>query len=366
MSLKYVDEYRDPVLARTLLAKIEVAFPGGEPVRIMEVCGTHTMAIARYGIRTLLKGKVTLLSGPGCPVCVTPDGYIDAAIELGRRGITLCTFGDMVKVPGSQTSLERERGNGVDVRIVYSPMDAVALAEAEPGREVVFLGVGFETTTPTIAGTMIVAKAKGLMNFSVLSSVRTIPEAMEILAGDPEVRVQAYLCPAHVSAIIGADAYKPLADKCKVPCVVGGFEPVDILAAVEMILRQKKEGRAEVENEYSRVVSADGNPKAKGITAQVYEKSDAAWRGIGILPSSGLSVRESFADYDAERKYGVTVRLTGAKTACRCGDVLKGKISPSQCPLFGTACDPEHPIGPCMVSTEGTCSAHFKYGVDEQ
>ncbi len=363
MPLKYIDDFRDPALARAAVARIEAAWDG-PPVRVMEVCGTHTMAIARSGIRSLVSTRVALISGPGCPVCVTPDGYIDAAIALGLRdGVVLATFGDMVKVPGTASSLETERGNGADVRVVYSPLDAVAIAAAEAGRQVVFLGVGFETTAPAIAGAILAARERGVANFSVLASVRTIPGAMAILAADPEIRIEGFLCPAHVSAIIGADAYLPIAGTFRIPCVVAGFEPLDILLGLAMILDQRKAGRAAVENEYSRVVTASGNARAREVIDRVFETSDAGWRGIGVLPGSGLSIRPEYADFDAAARFGVAIPAAAAATACRCGDVLKGKIAPDGCPLFGTACTPDAPVGPCMVSTEGTCAAHYKYGV---
>jgi hydrogenase expression/formation protein HypD len=329
----------------------------------MEVCGTHTMAIARNGIRSLLAGHVALISGPGCPVCVTPDGYIDAAVALGKRGdVILATFGDMVKVPGSSTTLEKERGRGADVRVVYSPLDAVEIAARSPGREVVFLGVGFETTAPAIAGAIDAAARKGIGNFSVLASVRTIPEAMAALAGDPSVRIEGFLCPAHVSAIIGADAYRPLAAAYGIPCVVAGFEPLDILLGIAMLLAQVRKGIATVENEYTRVATAGGNRKALALLARVFAKDDASWRGIGVIPASGLRIADSFASYDAGKKFGIAVADSGKPGPCRCGDVLKGTIAPPECPLFGGACTPDEPVGPCMVSTEGTCAAYLKYG----
>jgi len=329
----------------------------------MEVCGTHTVAIARTGIRPLLSGAVAMVSGPGCPVCVTPDGYIDAAIALGReKGALLASFGDMLRVPGKSSSLEKEKGRGLDVRVVYSPLDAVALAVASPEREVVFLGVGFETTAPAIGGAIRTAAARGVANFSVLSSVRTIPEAMGILASDPEVRIEGFLCPAHVSAIIGADAYRPVAERHRIPCVVAGFEPIDILLGISMLLRQKREGVARVENEYSRVATATGNRKAQDLIREVFVPCDTGWRGIGVIPGSGLRIAPAYAAFDAEGKFGVPVIFSPEKTACRCGDVLKGKILPHECPLFGKTCVPEEPYGPCMVSSEGTCAAYFKYG----
>ena len=363
MQLKFIDEFRDPELARGVVAKIRESWDG-PPVRLMEVCGTHTVSIARAGIRSLLSGVVTMISGPGCPVCVTPDGYIDAAISLGRRPDTiLATFGDMLRVPGRESSLEKERGKGQDVRVLYSPLDAVGIAAGNPGKEVVFLGVGFETTAPLIGGAILAAAGKGMTNFSVLSSVRTIPGAMEVLASDPEVLIEGFLCPAHVSAIIGTDAYFPVAEKFKVPCVVAGFEPLDILSGIYLLLRQKKRGTATVENEYTRVATGGGNRKALEVIGRVFRKSDIAWRGVGILPGTGLSIADRYAAFDAEKKFGVAVPSTEERTACRCGDVLKGKITPVQCPLFGKTCTPEEPYGPCMVSSEGTCAAFFRYGV---
>jgi hydrogenase expression/formation protein HypD len=364
MQLKYIDEFRDPRLARGLVGKIRAAWEDRPAMRLMEVCGTHTVSIARAGIRSLLPGVVTLLSGPGCPVCVTPDGYIDAAIGLGERPDTIiATFGDMLRVPGRRSSLEKERAKGVDARVLYSPMDAVEIAAKNPEKEIVFLGVGFETTAPSIAGAILAAAERRIANFSVLSSVRTIPLAMEILASDPEVRIEGFLCPAHVSAIIGSDAYLPVAEKFGVPCVVAGFEPLDILYGIYLLLHQKKRGAATVENEYARVATPGGNPKALEVIGKVFRVTDIAWRGIGVLPGTGLRIAEPYAAFDAERKFGIEIPSAQEETACRCGDVLKGKISPPQCPLFGKACTPEEPYGPCMVSSEGTCAAYFKYGV---
>ncbi len=362
--MRYLDAFRSPEPARALVEKIRALGNGRPPLRVMEVCGTHTMAIARNGIRALLGNSVILISGPGCPVCVTPAGYIDAAIALGRRReVVLATFGDMVKVPGTSSSLEKERGNGVDVRVVYSPLDAVDLAALNPEREIVFLGVGFETTAPAIAGAIEAAGRRALDNFSVLSSVRTIPESMDALAADPAVRIEGFLCPAHVSAIIGADAYRPLVEKRGIPCVVAGFEPLDILCGISMLLLQKREGAARVENEYSRVATPGGNRKALALIGRVFEKCDTYWRGIGVIPGSGLRISDAHAPFDAQRKFGVAVVDSSREIPCRCGDVLKGIITPRECPLFGETCTPEDPVGPCMVSTEGTCAAFFKYGV---
>jgi hydrogenase expression/formation protein HypD len=364
MRLKYIDEFRDAGLARGVVDNIKRTWHGLPPMRLMEVCGTHTVSIARSGIRSLLSGVVTLISGPGCPVCVTPDGYIDAAVGLGRRPDTvIATFGDMMRVPGRRSSLERERGRGMDVRVLYSPLDALEIAAKNPGKEVVFLGVGFETTAPSIAGAILAAAGRRIANFSVLSSVRTIPLAMEALASDPAVRIEGFICPAHVSAIIGSDAYIPIAEKFGIPCVVAGFEPLDVLYGIYLLLRQKKRGAAAVENEYARVATPAGNRKALEVMGRVFRPGDIAWRGIGVLPGTGLKIRDDFSDFDAERKFGVEVPSEAEKTSCMCGDVLKGKITPRQCPLFGNACTPEEPYGPCMVSSEGTCAAYFKYGV---
>jgi len=366
MPFDHLDRFRDPGLARGLVETIRREGEGRPPARIMEVCGTHTMAIARNGIRSLLAGRVTLVSGPGCPVCVTPAGYIDAAVELGgSRGAVLATFGDMLRVPGSGTSLERERGKGLDVRVVYSPLDAVRLAESMPGTEVVLLGVGFETTAPAIGGAILSAAARGIANFSVLSSIRTIPVAMGALASDPEVAIEGFLCPAHVSAIIGSDAYLPVARTHRIPCVVAGFEPLDILLGIRMLLQQIRRGEAEVENEYGRVATAEGNRKALALLQRVFSECDAEWRGIGTIPGTGLRIAERYAGHDAARKFGVRIPAGNGNTPCRCGDVLKGKITPRDCPLFGSGCTPVAPVGPCMVSSEGTCAAYYKYGVGE-
>ncbi len=321
------------------------------------------MSIARSGIRSLLAGAVSMVSGPGCPVCVTPDGYVDAAIELGSRpGVTLASFGDMLRVPGKSSSLEKERGKGLDIRVVYSPLDAVSMAAGSPGREFVFLGVGFETTAPAIGGAIKTAAGLGVKNFSVLSSVRTIPEAMALLAGDPEIRIEGFLCPGHVSTIIGADAYRGLASEHRIPCVVAGFEPLDILLGISMLVLQRKEGAARVENAYSRGVTASGNRKAQELLREVFAPCDTGWRGIGVIPARGCGSRNGTRLSTRRGSTACPWSSLREDTGCRCGDVLKGKILPDGCPLFGKACVPEEPVGPCMVSSEGTCAAYYKYG----
>lgn len=356
--------FQDPAVARQFLQRIhEAVGDAPEPIRLMEVCGTHTMAIHQHGIRSLLPGKVRLVSGPGCPVCVTPIGYLDHAIALSRQTNTIITtFGDMMRVPGSSSSLLEEKARGRDIRIVYSPLDAVTLAEKNPQQQVVFLGVGFETTTPTVAGAILQAQQRQCDNFSVLCAHKTMPAPMEALTVDPDLQVDGYICPAHVSAIIGADAYRPLAEQHGVACVVTGFEPLDILQGVEMLVRQIVAGAPRIENQYRRFVTAEGNRKARQMIDEVFEPCDADWRGIGAIPASGLRLRANFASFDAAHRFNVVIEEAQEPAGCRCGDILKGKLSPRDCPLFGTTCSPENPVGACMVSSEGTCAAEHKYG----
>jgi hydrogenase expression/formation protein HypD len=362
--VKYTTEFRDPAVAQRLVAQIREAVAGhAGTITLMEVCGTHTMAIYAHGIRSLLPPQIRLISGPGCPVCVTPVDYVDHAVALARRpGTLVATFGDMVRVPGSSSSLLREQARGADVRIVYSPLDAVALAQKHPQRQVVFLGVGFETTAPTIAGSVLEAQRRGVANYFVLAAHKTIPGPMAILADDPELKVDGYLCPAHVSAIIGSRAYEPLVRDHRVPCVVTGFEPLDVLQGVEMLARQVVAGEARVEIQYSRIVRPQGNEKARRILSEVFEPSDARWRGIGVIPGSGLAFRAAYAAFDAAVQLPVEVEAPREHKGCLCGEILKGKVTPTQCPLFRTVCTPEDPVGACMVSSEGTCAAEYKYG----
>ena len=332
---------------------------------LMEVCGTHTMAIYQHGIRALLPDNIRLISGPGCPVCVTPIGYIDHAIALARRPNTIITtFGDMIRVPGSSSSLQREQASGATIKVVYSPLDAVAIAAKNPEKDVVFLGVGFETTTPTIAGAILTAEQQGLKNFFVLGSHKTIPAPMAVLLNDPELKVDGYLCPAHVSAIIGSDAYVPLVEQFKVAAVITGFEPLDVLQGVLMLARQIVNGEAKVETQYSRIVRPEGNPKAREILYKVFEPCDARWRGIGDIPDSGLQIRPEYAAFNAVEQLPVDVEAPVEHQGCQCGEILKGKVSPKDCPLFKSVCTPEEPVGACMVSSEGTCAAEYKYGTD--
>lgn len=363
--MKYLDGFRNPAAASALRERIHrVAAPlegRGRRVCIMEVCGSHTMAIGRHGIRDLLPPVVDLVSGPGCPVCVTDAGYVDTAIELAGRGADICTFGDMLNVPGSTTSLAAARAAGATVTICYSPLDALARARADRTREVVFLAIGFETTIAPVISLIDMAREASLDNISLLTAFKLVPPALEALATDPDLRVDGFLCPAHVSAIIGSDAYTAFATHHHRPCVVAGFEPLDILMGIEAILHQLASGEARVENQYSRVVTRQGNRRAQALMARLLQPADADWRGLGRVPASGLALRPEFERFDAERRFGLTVGRGREPAGCRCGDVIKGKIRPPDCPLFGKACTPSRAIGPCMVSSEGSCAAWFKY-----
>lgn len=362
--MNYVDEFRNRDLVKGLAAQIAaLASSLPEPVTFMEVCGTHTMSIYQYGIRSLLPPQVRLISGPGCPVCVTPIDYVDKAVAYARRPDTIvATFGDMLRVPGSTSSLMQERATGADVRIVYSSLDALALAEKNPFKKVVFLGVGFETTAPTVAGSIVTAAARRVSNYFVLSAHKTIPVPMQILSSDPELGIDGYMCPAHVSAVIGANAYRFLAEEHKVPCVVTGFEPADVMHGVWMLVRQLAEKRSQVEIQYSRFVTWEGNLKALALLNEVFTPAATPWRGIGVIPRSGLEISAKYAAYDAEKALPVQAEEPREFQGCLCGEILKGKVVPNQCPLFGDACTPETPVGACMVSSEGSCAAAYKYG----
>jgi hydrogenase expression/formation protein HypD len=362
--MNYQDEFRQRELVQGLAGRLRQVVAGYDGVMtFMEVCGTHTMAIYRFGLRSMLPPQIRLISGPGCPVCVTPNSYLDRAIAICRLpGVMTVTFGDMMRVPGSSSSLMEERAKGADIRIVYSPLDAVALAAANPERQVVFLGVGFETTAPTIAGSILAAEAQGLGNYFVLASHKTIPIPMQVLTADPELGLSGYICPAHVSAIIGVDAYRPLAEEYHTPCVITGFEPADVLQGVLMLAEQVLAGESRVEVQYRRVVRPEGNPQARAIMAQLFDPCDVPWRGIGVIPGSGLEINERYARFDAAKMLPVEVEPLKEHPGCACGEILKGKMAPAQCPLFGTVCTPESPVGACMVSSEGSCAAAYRYG----
>jgi hydrogenase expression/formation protein HypD len=359
--MKYVDEFRAPGLIAGLARALAAADLGGRPYRIMEVCGTHTMAIGRFGLRRLLPEGVKLISGPGCPVCVTPKSYLDRAAALGRAGVTLATFGDMMRVPASTTDLLRLRAEGADVRVVYSTLDALAYARERPDLKVVFLAVGFETTAPTVAAALKRARAEGVANFFVLAAHKLIPPAMRALCRAPGLALDGFLCPAHVSAVIGGRAYDDFPRDYGVGCAIAGFEPADILRGVYLLLAQRAAGVPRVDNEYTRVVKDDGNAAARAVMAEVFEPADAEWRGFGVIPASGLRLRDEYAAFDAARAFDVAVEPTAPDMGCRCGDVLSGALEPEGCALFGAACTPESPVGPCMVSSEGTCAAAYKY-----
>ena len=331
-------------------------------VSLMEVCGTHTMAIARSGIRELLPPNIKLLSGPGCPVCVTSQGDIDAVILMvQQKDIILVTFGDMMRVPGTSSSLQEERSKGADVRVAYSPLDALRIARENPDKEVVFLGIGFETTTPAIAITLEQAQAEGLKNFSVFSLHKVVPPALELIFSDPDIQVDGLICPGHVSAVIGVEPYEILAQKYKKPCVITGFETIDILEGIFMLLQQLKKDEARVEIQYRRVVKPEGNPIACQTIDRVFQTVSARWRGLGVIPGSGLELRQEYACMDARRKFNIPEMEEIPIKGCACGEVLTGKITPPECALFGRACTPLKPVGPCMVSHEGSCAAYYRY-----
>ncbi len=348
---------------KELVKEIFKLAEGKDKIRLMEVCGTHTVSIFRHGIRQILPENVELVSGPGCPVCVTEDEYIDKAIKYSERpDCIIATFGDMLKVPGSLSDLSEKSAEGADIRVVYSPQDTLKIAAENPDKKVIFLAVGFETTAPTAAATVLAAKAQGIKNLYMLSAQKLVPPALKILAENSSSNIDGFLLPGHVAVVIGTDAFKFVATEYKIPGVVGGFEAEEILRALLALLRQIDDGRAEIENEYKSVVREKGNLTAKKILSEVYETTDANWRGLGKIPESGLRMREKFSDFDIEKVLPVEVEPIRKKTACRCGEVLCGKITPPDCPLFGKKCIPVKAVGPCMVSVEGVCAAWYKYG----
>lgn len=364
--MRFVDEFRNPALARKLLAALECR--ASRPVRLMEFCGGHTHAILRSGLRQLLPANVQLSSGPGCPVCVTAGSDVNRAIALARRpGVILATFGDMVRVPaglppGQVNSLQQARAVGSDVRIVYSTLDALDIARSNPTREVIFLGVGFETTAPTIAAAVVQAAAERLANFSVLSVHKLTPPATRAILDAGEVNLSGIIGPGHVTSIIGARAWEFLPREYEIPCAISGFEPLDILQAVVALVDMAISGKAEVSNEYARGVRAEGNVIAQRLLSRVFQVQPAEWRGLGIVPASGLVLRDEYRSFDALARFPVQVEPSQEPRGCRCGDVLRGVIAPTDCPLFGRACTPDDPVGPCMVSGEGACAAFLQYG----
>ena len=369
--MKYIDEFRDGALARSLGAAIAREARPGRRYSFMEFCGGHTHAIARYGVTDLLPDNVRMIHGPGCPVCVLPVGRVDMAIEIARRpGVILATYGDTMRVPASgRLSLLKAKAQGADIRMVYSTADAVRLAEENPGREVVMFAIGFETTTPPTALAIKQAEAKGLTNFLVFCNHVLTPSAISHILESPEVRelgtvpIDGFVGPAHVSTVIGSRPYEFFAEEYQKPVVIAGFEPLDVMQAILMLVRQVNDGRAEVENEFTRAVTREGNAKAQALVAEVFElRREFEWRGLGAVPYSALKLKEKYAAFDAERRYALEDRQVADHKACECGAILRGVKEPADCKLFGTACTPENPLGSCMVSSEGACAAHYTYG----
>jgi len=358
--MKYIDEYRDAAAARRIAEEIRRATI--RPRTIMEICGGQTHSIVRFGVDTFLPEEITLVHGPGCPVCVTPIEQIDRAIAIASRpGVIFCSFGDMLRVPGSETDLLSVRAAGGDVRIVYSPLDAVRIARENLERETVFFAVGFETTAPANAMAVFQARELGLRNFTVLVSHVLVPPAIETILSSPGNRVEGFLAAGHVCAVMGTEEYVPIAKKHRVPIVVTGFEPLDILQGILLVVRQLEEGRAEVENAYARTARDEGNAAARALIARVFRVTDRKWRGIGSIPRSGLGLAEEFAAFDAETRFDVASRTAEESPICISGLILQGIKKPPECPAFGTACVPEHPLGATMVSSEGACAAYYRY-----
>ncbi|HSM08965.1 MAG TPA: hydrogenase formation protein HypD [Gemmatimonadota bacterium] len=362
--MKFVDEYRNPELGQVLAERIARTVDPGRHYKVMEVCGGHTHTIYRYGVDDLLPGNVELVHGPGCPVCVIPMGRVDDGITVARRPeVIFSCFGDMMRVPGGDGTLLEAKAKGADIRMVYSPLDALRIARENPDREVVFFAVGFETTAPSTALTLMRAKAEGVTNFSCYCNHVTIVPPLRALLESPDLRLDGFVGPGHVSTVIGARPYEFISADYGKPIVVSGFEPLDVLQSIQMILQQLAEGRCEVENQYKRVVPYDGNPAALRVLAEVFElRPHFEWRGLGFISQSGLKLNDAYAEFDAELRFEVPgVRVADPK-ACQCGEVLKGVIKPWECKVFGTACTPENPIGTCMVSSEGACAAYYNFG----
>lgn len=357
--MKYISEYRDSAKIKELSDLIRKE--SRKPMIVMEVCGSHTMAIHRFGVKSLLPEHIELISGPGCPVCVTSMDYIDKALALAAiPGTIITTFGDLIKVPGSYSSLEKEKAKGADVRMVYSILESLEIAKNNPDRKVVFLAIGFETTTPPTAAGILQAKLDGLTNFSVLSAHKIMPPPMEAII-EEGIQVDAFLAPGHVSVITGTDMYGFIPEKFGKGVVVSGFEPLDVLQSVYMLMKQMEAGTPKVEIQYSRVVKSEGNPKARKAVDTVFEISDANWRGLGVLPGSALAIRKEYAAFDAEKVFKIDIDKPKEPAGCICGQVLKGLKKPSDCKLFGKVCTPENPTGACMVSSEGSCNVYYRY-----
>lgn len=367
--MKYVDEFRDGQKARVLIKEIEslvstMTMPPERPIYIMEVCGGHTHSIFRYGLEGMLPKEIELIHGPGCPVCVLPMGRVDDCVSIAENPkVIFATFGDAMRVPGSKKSLLQAQAEGTDVRMVYSPMDALTLARKNPGREVVFFGLGFETTMPSTALTILQAEAEGIENFSVFCNHITIVPTIKAILDSPGLQLDGFLGPGHVSMVIGTAPYEFIAKFYNKPMVVAGFEPLDILQSIWMVLKQIKEGRSEIENQYARIVPDGGNAAALQAVSKVYElRQFFEWRGLGSIDHSGVKLRDEYARYDAEQKFAIPNLKIADPKSCQCGEVLKGVIKPWQCKVFGSACTPEKPLGALMVSSEGACAAYYQYG----
>lgn len=359
--MKYITEFRSSELGEGLVSRIRQR--SRKKARFMEFCGGHTVTIFRYGIRQLLPPTIEMVSGPGCPICVTANADLDKAIALSKiPGVIVATFGDMLKVPGSYSSLEKAKAEGAEVRTVYSALDALDIAQANPQKSVVFLGIGFETTAPTIAASILQAEEKGIKNYCVLSLHKVCPPVIKALLDSGEVELQGLVCPGHVSAVIGSHPWEFVAKEYNIPCVISGFEPLDILQCVEMLVEQVEKGESRVEIAYKRGVKPEGNEMALKLMERVFEPSPARWRGMGEIVSSGLKLREEYKSFDAETAFDIQTASAVEHEGCICGEILRGVKTPADCRLFGKACTPENPIGPCMVSAEGSCSAYYLYG----
>lgn len=362
MPIKYTSEYRDPELSKKLADNIRSNI-GDREIRLMEVCGTHTMSISKNGIRSVLPANMHLLSGPGCPVCVTSQQDIDGFIEsAGTDDVILTTFGDLLRVPGTSSSLQREKSDGRDIRVVYSSFDALKIARQNPDRKIVFPGIGFETTAPTAAGAVLTAARTGIDNFYIYPAFKRVVPALQLLMSTNGVTIDGFLLPGHVAAVIGREAFRPFFDKYGVPCVIAGFEPVDILQAVFLLTEMIGSEKPALDNAYRRAVQEKGNSKAVRVMTEVLETSDANWRGIGMIPQSGMELKETFRHFDARNFVDISTVNSAEPPGCACGEILQGLKKPPDCKLFRTGCSPENPVGPCMVSSEGTCAAYYRYG----
>jgi len=362
--MKYLSEFRNKEIVDKLARRInDLMADIDRDITLMEVCGTHTMVIFRYGIKDTLPPGLHLLSGPGCPVCVTSNEYLDKAIAYASQdGVIIATFGDMVKVPGSASSLVKEKSNGARIRVVYSSLEALKIAQDNPRSKVIFLGIGFETTAPTVASSILIASQEKLSNYFVLSGHKIMPPAMRALVEDGQIKIDGFICPGHVSAITGSKIYEFISRDYGIPCVVAGFEPIDVLQSISLILSQIKSGQAKVENEYKRAVTKEGNLKAQSLMEEVFNLDTSNWRGIGEIEQSGLKIREKYRDFDVEKRFPISIEESHENPECICGAILKGLKTPLDCSLFKKVCHPTHPVGACMVSAEGTCAAYYKYG----